>query len=289
MVILYDLGDSVLLSFQSTAPNGNLVVPDGAVTAVVTQPDDTPATVSVTNQAAARYETVFVPTQSGRHSIRWTVAGSNRSSYADVFDVAEASPPYIVSLDDAKTLLRFDDTDSDEELRRYNAAATYMIEQYKDQVIVRRSIVAEEHYYSSYRSHAGRVLVTPSTRGYDVATSAIWVNKRPVISLTSLGTIDGLYTWDITGLHVDKETGELTPLPGFPSLWGDLTVSYTAGYTIIPANIQEAARIMIQHLWGLRRGLSGNIVTQQLPGFNIGFAIPQSVKDLLGPQPPVFA
>jgi hypothetical protein len=289
VVILYDLGDSALLAFQATAPNGNLVVPDGAVTATITQPDTTPVTVSVTNPAPARYETVFVPTQSGRHSIRWTVAGTYQSSYVDVFDVAEASPPYIVGLDDAKTLLRFDDTDSDEELRRYNAAATYMIEQYLDQVVIRRTITAEEHYYSSYRHHAGRVLVTPSTRAFDVATTAIWVNKRPVIDLTSVATIDGYYTWDVTGLHVDKVTGELTPLPGFPSLWGDLTVSYTAGYTIIPANIQEAARIMIQHLWATRRGLSGNIVTQQLPGFNIGFAIPQSVKDLLGPQPPVFA
>lgn len=289
MVILYDLGDSVLLPFQSTAPNGNLVVPDGAVTATITQPDETPVAASVTNPSTARYETVFVPTQSGRHSIRWTVAGSNQSSYADVFDVAEGSPPYIVGLDDAKTLLRFDDTDSDEELRRYNAAATYMIEQYLDQVVIRRHITAEEHYYSSYRHHAGRVLVTPSTHGFDVATTAIWVNKRPVISLTSVATIDGLYTWDVTGLHVDKFTGELTPLPGSASLWGDLTVSYVAGYTIIPANVLEAARIMIQHLWATRRGLSGNIVTQQLPGFNIGFALPQSVKDLLGPQPPVFA
>jgi hypothetical protein len=289
VVILYDLGDPVWLAFQATGVNGNLVVPGGAVTATITQPDGTSVSSSVTNPSVGQYETVFVPSQPGRHSVRWVAAGTSPSTYADVFDVSDASPPYIVGLDDAKTLLRFDDTDSDAELRRYNAAATFMVEQYLDQVVIRRVITGEEHYYSSYRHRVGRVLVTPSTRAFHATTDAIFVNKRPVLSLTGVATIDGLYTWDVNGLHVDKSTGALSPLPGFPSLWGDLTIDYVAGYQVIPANIQEAARIMIQHLWATRRGLAGNLVTQQLPGFNIGFAIPQSVKDLLGPQPPVFA
>ena len=144
-------------------------------------------------------------------------------------------------------------------------------------------------YYGTYRSPHHRILITQATGIYSAATTAVFLHHRPVLSLTGVRTVDGYYTWDVTGLHVDATTGMVTPLPGYPSLWGDLVADYIAGYSIIPSNIQQATRIMVQHLWATRRGLAGNLVTQQLPGFNIGYAIPQSVKDLLGPQPPVFA
>lgn len=289
-IILFDLGDSVWLPFQATGTNGNLAAPSGAVTVTIVQPDGTTALPTVTNTSVGRYETVFVPSQSGRHTVRWVAAGAEPSSYSDVFDVSEAAPRYIVSLDDARTLLRFEDTDSDEELRRYNAAATDMVERYLDQVVVRRAVLAEEH-----RTHQPVYETNPS--GYYRVDSypsgwserRLFLHKRPIISLTSVRTVDNLYNWPIGQLYINGATAEVTPLPGSAGLWGDLLVDYVAGYQVIPANIQEAARIMIQHLWATRRGLGGNLITQQLPGFSIGFAIPQVVKDLLGDQPPVFA
>lgn len=270
--MLHDLGDPVWLPFRATGVNGNLVTPGGVVTVTVTQPDGTVATPAVTSTSVGFYEAVFVSSQAGRHTVRWVAAGTDPSSYADVFDVFDASPAYIVSLDDAKTLLQFgDDTDADEELRKYNTAATGIIERYMRQAVVRRTVTAEEHYWGDYR--CGRLIL----------------DKRPVISLVGVARVDGTYTWDITKLHVEKATGIVTPLPGSGWPRGDLTADYVAGYTTIPGHIQEAARIVIQHLWATRRGLGGNLITQQLPGFNIGYALPQSVKDLLGPPAPLVA
>lgn len=263
------------LPFQATSSNGNLVVPGGAVVATITQPDGTVATPAVTNPSLGNYETVFVSSQAGRHVVRWVAAGANPSTKADVFDVADAAPPYIVSLDDAKDLLQFtDDTDVDEELRKYSVAATGIIERYMRQAVVRQTVTGEEHYDHGHRWSRNRWLA---------------LTKRPVISLLNVSRIDGTYTWDVSLLHVDKTTGFVTPLPGSAPLRGDLASDYVAGYTVIPGNIQEAARVVIQHLWATRRGLGGNLITQQLPGFNIGYALPQSVKDLLGPPPPLIA
>lgn len=286
----YDLGDPVPLTVQTYDATGTLA-DAGAITVTITHPDGlTTDTPTPTHPSTGQYQTDYMAAEPGHYDVRWVATGANTSAYTDSFDVLEANPRYIVSLADAKELLRFANTTaSDEEIRRYNAAATELIETYLDQIVVRKPITAEEHYYNDYHHRPGRRLVTPSTGSYSAASTQLWVNHRPVLSLTSLGTIDGLYTWNTAGLHVDRDTGEITPLPGFPSLWGDITIDYVAGYQIIPPRIQEAARIVIQHLWGLRRGLAGNLVTQQLPGFNIGYALPQSVKDLLGPQAPVFA
>jgi hypothetical protein len=266
-VATVDLGESIWLPYQSTGSNGNLIVPTGAVTATITQPDGTLATPAVTNTAVGHYETVFVTAQPGRHTLRWTALGANPS--VDVFDVLETYPPYIVSLDDAKTLLQFaDDVDADEELRKYSAAATGIIERYMRQAVVRRA-VSETHYRC--------------------CTSRLALRKRPVISLTSVVGINGTPTWDVSQLYVDTTPGIVSSLTGPGWFRGDLIAGYVAGYTVIPGNVQEAARIVIQHLWATRRGLGGNLITQQLPGFNIGYALPQSVKDLLGPPPPLVA
>lgn len=281
----YDLGDAVWLGFRATTASGNLTSAAVTVTVTITQPDGVTVTPAVTPSSVGQYETVFTPTQAGLHAVRWAAVGADPSAHTDSFDVRGTNPRYIVSLEDAKELLQFTDEVSDEVLRGYNEAATYMIERYLDQTVVRKPVAGERHC-------AGGSLTTnwyPGSGPYGAYRTSVFVDHRPVLSLTAVGSVDGLHTWDPTLLYLNGETGEVTTKPGSPGLFGDLLVDYVAGYQVIPANIQESARMMIQHLWATRRGLGGNLITQQLPGFNIGFAIPQAVKDLLGNQPPVFA
>jgi hypothetical protein len=281
-----DLGDPVPNLAVETRDDLGALADAGSVSLVITKPDNSTITVTPSHDDVGKYSASYFPTDPGHYNVRWVATGVNTSAYSDSFDVLEANPRYIVSLSDAKELLRFQGTTTaDEELRRYNQAATDMIERYLDQIVVRRPVIGEEHFTgrSLYYSYAAPSY--PSAR----VVRGIYLNKRPVLSLASVATLDGLYTWDVSQLIVNSETAEVKPLPGAPNLWGNIVVDYVAGYQIIPANIQEAARIIIQHLWATRRGLGGNLITQQLPGFNIGFALPQTVKDLLGEQPPVFA
>jgi hypothetical protein len=281
-----DLGDPVPDLAIETRDSAGVLSDAGSVGLVITKPDNTTDSPTVNHTGTGQYSADYVPTDPGHYNVRWVATGVNTSAYADSFDVLEANPRYIVSLSDAKTLLNFTGTTtSDEELRRYNEAATWMIEQYLDETVVRTAYVGEKHC-------VGGSLTTswyPGSGPYGRYKTSVFVDHRPIISLTSITSVDGLYTWDPNLLYLDTSTGEITPLPGSPGLFGDLLVDYVAGYQIIPANYQEAARLIIQHLWATRRGLGGNLITQQLPGFNIGFAIPQAVKDLLGPQAPVFA
>lgn len=282
-----DLGDPVPnLAVETRDADGNLADP-GSITLVITKPDGSQDTISAPNHdGTGQYSASYVPADPGHYNARWVATGVITSAYSDSFDVLESNPRYIVSLADAKTLLNFTGTTvSDEELRRYNEAATYVIEDYIGQTVVRTTYTDEQHCI-------GGSLITnwyPGSGPYGTYKTKVFTDHRPVISLTSVRSVDGIYTWDPNLLYLNKETGEISPLPGSPGLFGDLLLDYVAGHQVIKANIQEAARLIIQHLWATRRGLGGNLITQQLPGFNIGFAIPQAVKDLLGPQAPVFA
>lgn len=281
-----DLGDPVPdLAIETLDANGN-PADAGSVSLVITKPDGTTVSITPNHLSTGQYAADYLPTDPGHYNVRWTATGVNTAAYADSFDVLEASPRYIVSLADAKTLLNFTGTtSSDEEIRRYNEAATIMVETYKDETVVRTPVLGEQHC-------VGGSLTTnwyPGADPYGQYKTSIFCDHRPILSLTSIESVDGLYAWDVNLVHVNKKTGELTPLLGSPGFWGDVIIDYIAGYEVIPANYQEAARLIIQHLWATRRGLGGNLITQQLPGFNIGFAIPQAVKDLLGPQAPVFA
>jgi hypothetical protein len=281
-----DLGDPVPgLAIETRDRDGNLA-DAGTVVLTITKPDNTTAQPTVSHDTTGQYSADYVPTDPGHYNIRWEATGANTSAYADSFDVLEESPRYIVSLSDAKALLNFSGTSvSDEELRRYNEAATSMIERYVDQVVVRRAITGEKH-------SVGGSLSTnwyPGIGPYGRYKTSVFLDHRPIISVTNIQSVDGLYTWDSNLVYLNTSTGEVMPQPGSPGFFGELLCDYVAGYQIIPSNYQEAARLIIQHLWATRRGLGGNLITQQLPGFNIGFAIPQAVKDLLGDQPPVFA
>lgn len=270
----YDFADPVPLSFNTTDASG-APANAGSVTLTIYLPDgSSTATPTVNNPSPGLYTAVYQPTQTGLHQVKWVATGVNANGFSDAFDVYYATPSYIISLADARAQLRLTATTSDEELRPYIEATTAVIERHVNEAIARRVVVED------YKR------VVPSSV---LHPSSIALRTTPVISLTSVVSTNYPYTWDVTALHLDPITGLVTSLPQSWPLWGDLTATYVAGRSIVPANYLQAARIIVQHLWQTKRGAAGT----QPPGgmqdsmhlsgrLGWGYAIPNAAIELLG-------
>jgi hypothetical protein len=268
----FDLADTVPLTVEIRDAAG-VLVNASSVVCTITLPDTTTTTPTVSNPSTGRYTVDYVTVQPGRHAVRWVSTGP-ASAFTDQFDVRPAAPGYIISLADAKAKLRISATNTaqDEQVRTYVEAATLICERVRGEAIVRRT-VSEPRMLRSY--------------SYELP---LWTT--PVISLTSIATIDQIFTWDVTSFDVDGPSGLLrVKLPGGLPLWGQLTVNYVAGYTVIPANYTMAAKLIVQHLYESERGEKGAArlgggEPYEVPGMG---TIPRLAYELLGPGIPGLA
>jgi hypothetical protein len=270
--VALDLGDTVPnLAVTVTDANGALAA--ASVVLTIGLPDGTTTNPTVTNPSLGRYEATYQTVQAGRHTVRWVATGANASAYADSFDVRSATPDYILSLEDAKAQLNIDSTVADEELRPFIEATTAIVERETGKAIVRRTVSAELHQLS-------------------YGKTSLFLRQRPVVSVTSIASLDGLTTWSPSNWYLNGDWGQLIWKSG-PYLYGDVLFGYVPGMAVIPANYTRAAAIIIQHLWETQRGTMGNRrfggqeLDRALTG--MGYAIPNRAKELLGPRAPVVA
>lgn len=273
---MIDVGDTVEAEpFRVYDADGN---PANAstVTLTVTQPDGTSVQATVPNPPAVigSYTASFTPSMAGRHVLQWLATGP-AAAYADVLEVADDSTlPSIVSLTDAKQFLGITSTSADEELRWWLAGMTEVLEREKNEVIVARqfTVTAEENH------HPSRL--------------RLW--RLPVISLDSLARWDGTHTWDVTTdvIPPDPDTGIVKLYRG-QSLAGHLNYAYTAGYRVIPYNLQQAGEVLLQHVWETQRGpgvIGGGVIGPEEAGdFKQMFMLPRKVREWLGPPRPAVA
>ncbi|MEV8548318.1 hypothetical protein AB0L04_00485 [Streptomyces glaucescens] len=262
----FDLGATVRLTADCLDPDGTLTTATTAAV-VVTLPDGTTASpVPVETGTPGRYRADYVTAVPGRHMVRWLWSGPAHA-YTDTFDVREAAPPTILSLQEAKRHLKKTDDRDDEEIRDWNEACTRAVEQFVGPVVMRT--VTEDARFVSARSVA--------------------LTLTPAIELTSVtsATVSGT-SYSVDDLSLDGATGIVTRLDG-GLMFGPLRVVYVVGRPIVTANIRGAARIILQHLWRTRqgpgrpqRGVEDFDVTEPLPG--LGFAIPNRAVQLLDPD-----
>jgi hypothetical protein len=175
----------------------------------------------------------------------------------------------LLTLDDAKAQLNITGDSSDAELTAYIDAVTPVIEEYVGPVEARK--VVEQHDAGSGR----RVLVMRST---------------PVLSLTSVEPLlTGGISYPVAGLVLDPDSGEIRPRD-HRRFCGLLEVTAQTGRSEVPATINLAARILVQHLWRTQRpARSGALpgggddysVSEPIAGF--GYAVPNRVLELLAP------
>lgn len=275
---MYDVGDVVPLGLQVTDSDGN---PADSTTVVLTigLPDGTEDTPTVDHDTpdSGQYTVDYVATQEGLHTVSWVATGVNATSYTDVFNVRSITDQ-VISLTEAKRQLRLTTTtDYDDDLRLFIAAATVAVEDHTHEKMVRRTITGERHFR---------------------ACGHLILNRTPALSLTTVETVDGASTWDVSSLDLDPDTGIVHALSG-PGLYGDLKVTYVCGKRVIPANRLLAVRIITEHLWQTMRPFSGAnlpVVAGALEdsldsraGGLVGFAIPNRALELLGKPGPLVA
>lgn len=243
-------------------------VPAGGTPAVtVTRPDGTPQSASApVLVSGTEYKASFTPTMAGRHLVKWT-SSVVVDAYTDVLDVWPADPLFIIPLGSALSALnargRMAAEDA-EDLRLYVAAATPVIEDIVGPVVYRQF-----------------------TQVADGGKWAIPLNHRAT-EVLSVSEIDSV----ITEFVYDDEAGILYAgrryalrkfMPGVKSV----TITYKAGYQVIPANIQLAARELVRHWWQLGKQAAGGRSTGMTADETFtpsGFAVPRRVVELCTPH-----
>lgn len=172
----------------------------------------------------------------------------------------------LLTLAEAKAQLDLTTTSDDVELQAYIDGLTDAIER-----------------------HVGPVENREVTETHDVGmVRQLVLLQTPVVSLTTVAAVLTSGTsYEVADLDLDGTTGVVRRLDGC-ALRGPLRVTYTAGRGTVPATINLAARIMLQHLWrtqyGAARGAVGGddfAVSEPVTGW--GYAIPNRVLQLLEP------
>lgn len=272
---MYDVGDIVPLGITTLNAAGE-PAEAGTVALTIGLPDLTTVTPAVAHVAGTAVYTVDFPaTMEGLHTVKWNVTGANASGEPDVFNVREITDQ-IISREQAKTQLGLTTDVHDAAVRLFIAASAVAIEDHIGRKIIRRT-VTEKHY--------------------GVCGSLI-LNRCPVLSLTSLATVDGNTTFNVADLDLDGDVGIVRTLTG-TALRGNLQAVYVPGMRVVPANFQLASRIIVEHLWQTMRPFSNSAATltpgaledslEGRAGGLVGFAIPNRALELLGKPPPLVA
>lgn len=232
----FDVGDSVPIAvnvYDSSTPP--VLTNASVVTLTITLPDGTTVNPSVTNppSVTGQYRVTYVPTVEGRFAWRF-VTTTPSTAYQDVFVVREALSPALLSLADAKAHLNIPatSTTNDDELREFLEAATEVIEQ-RVGPVARRTLTAQVNggWYT------------------------IYLPKTQVLTVTAITLVsDGSSPMDLADLNINTRWGQVSRKSSAPFPDGLLNVTYTVGRAVVPANITNAAKLIVKHLWETQLG-----------------------------------
>lgn len=266
-----DLGDIVPLGITVRDVNGALVDAQ-SITLTITLPDGSTTSPAPAHPSLGTYTYDYVATQVGRHAVRWVTATPN-TTYSDAFDVQPADMGGLISLSEAKEALNIPAgvTTDDEEIRRVLATASEMVE-----------------------SVTGPMLRRTYVELVEGGGPSLILRHPPVLAVTSItGPFIASPGYQAADLVLYPDSGLVRRAPMgyqvcFPA--GQLTVTYSAGRAVIPASVQQATGIILDHLWQQQRGWSSRPtvrgesgVVGSDTGAPMGFALPSRAVQLLEP------
>lgn len=267
---MIDLGATIPLTVSTFDATGNLSDP-ATVVLTVTLPDGSTDTPAVVHTSTGVYTCQYVTTQAGRHQVRW-ISTNPATSYADVFNVAEASPAMLISLAEARAALAKrtgSSTVGDSDLRGYIVAATPIVED---------------------AAGAQRILTKTFTANGGAPSILIPDNIVSVLSITESGaalTAGSDYTVDFDRGIITRGTYRM----GFYFTPGiqNVVIVYKTGVGLVADNVRLATRIIVAHLWqadqqGSRPAIGGSAPNADVVTTPSGFAIPRRAAELLRPS-----
>lgn len=232
--ILPDFGFTVVSN-----STGDLTAPS-SFDVVLTAPDNTTPSISVTNSATGVYAVTHIATMAGRYRAVGTATGNGCDGVSVLeWNVSATSPSLILSLDDAKAFLNIADPTTDDELRAVLEAVSDTCERFTKRTW-RRTTYVETYTVSG-----------------DV--DDLQLRHVPVVSVTSVvenGVTLSASDYTLDGrlglLHRGSYLADLDWQEGFQNV----TVTYVSGPAggIVPANILQGCRLLLQHMWRTQRG-----------------------------------
>jgi hypothetical protein len=276
-VARYPAGQPVTVSTTVKDGSGN-PVDAGTIKLVVHKPDGTalPDYTSPSHDGLGLYSQVIPAadtTQWGYYPRSWVVTGAGAGvSPPGGFTIIDPFEISIVTLDEARAALGYgaDETSDDDELRRFIGGITPVVESYKHEVIAQKTVTQDLTLCGE---------------------SEFWLSSTPAVSLTSLVSLDGVTTYDLTNIRA-RPTGQVKILPAGTPPTGDVVATYKAGYLTVPENYTMGALTALQWLWETQRGVGSSESGVVGPGEldpRMLIAFPAKMKDWFGPPVPVFA
>lgn len=294
----YDLGSAVpVADIQLTLADGSGAAANGTgVTLTVTLPDGTTATPAVANPVTGTYQlqAPFAATQAGHYLWTWTWSSTSvaTSETIDSFEVRVAPDPTIISLAEAREIVKLTGTTAyDQEIRSFSQGITEWVEYVVGPVVTQQ--VTE-----TVRAQ-GRVLVLskPPVRT-DLGTTLSAAGRRDgsttngIVSITPELSYGFMY--DLDQLLVDGPRGIVRQSAGLPFFYsgdpfGQFIVTYWAGRKVIPWGIYMATKIALKHVWAVERGgmssgAAGAYGESETTPTPFGFAVPNRAVQLLMPH-----
>jgi hypothetical protein len=293
----YDLGAAVPaadLALLVTNDAGNPVSTASTPRLTLTLPDQTTATPAVTQASTGTYQPAadYVPAQYGHFIWAWSFTDAGAyipaSPMTDSFEVRQSPDPTIISLPEAREILKrpAGDTSQDSIIRGYSQAISEWVE-YVAGIVVTRQV-------TDVIRAQGQVLILPKVPvRTDLGTALSTVNRRDgsttngLVSITPLLTYGFMY--DISDLLVDGPSGIVRHVAGLPFFYsGDPYSQYKAtwwaGRKVVGWGIYEAAKIALKHLYAVERGglgMSAAFGEEEVTDTGFGFAVPNRAVELL--------
>jgi hypothetical protein len=276
--VSYPLGSQVALAWNpSPAPS--------SATVTVTLPDGSSATPTVTG--AGPFAANYVPTQVGRHLVRWVGTGANPAAYVDVFEVDAALIAPICSLADIKAQMNTPtaQTVNDAELLNMALAISDSIEAYLGFPIRQRTVT--ELYDGNVEALCLRTTPCPCSvcSQYSVLTVATVVENAVTLNqgtdyvldarrgLLRRGQFGGAYGYNWTWIYIYAE---------------GISVTYTTGYRATPPWARQAFLRAMTNAWQRTQsrphpGIGQAAMADEMPSQN-PYALPFHVTAILQPH-----
>lgn len=186
------------------------------------------------------------------------------------------SPTPLATVEGVKAQLNIPavDTSHDVELGEYVDAATVLVEEYRAEAVLLRTVTEENDY---------------------VWDTDITLGTTPVHRIVSATRVADGVTWDPATFKVKDAARGLVGVPATSPLSGRVEIVYEAGYVTIPANIRLATKIIVAYLWetqqqpGVGPRPIGGAEQDYMTPSGLGSGIPDRAIILLGKRPPMVA
>ncbi len=260
------IGTPVQLPYRVLDAAGDPVDP-ATMSVEVTQPDGTTVTLAldagIVRSSEGDFYGLFTPTQAGRHTWYGWTTGPATALEADAFNVRATADAPIVGLAQARQWLRMGSTDQDALVRKALARATEVAEQWTGETFRRTTV----------------------TEALDGGVRSLRLLRRPVIEVTQV--VEDSAVLSSSDWTLDREVGLLkrggpTSCLYWAAGWQNVTVTYVAGYSVVPDRILGGVEELTRHIFrAIRAGDDADEAYAQT------VAVQQMCVMLLGPAGPV--